>query len=1722
MAVVQEIGNLVELLRLRARHQPDQVAFRYLRDGSTEEANVTCKQMDARARRIAQRLRHEGASGERVLLLHSSSLEFIVAFFGCLYAGAVAVPAYPPRSKATWPRLQAIIEDARARFALSTGADIEATRASLKDVTHSGSLRWLASDQVSPIDVPWQYPQLDADSLAVLQYTSGSTSVPKGVMLTHGNLVHNLEGIRIACDARLGCDTSVSWLPIHHDMGLIGGVLAPLYSGGFGVLMSPAAFLQRPLRWLEAISRFRATIVTAPNFAFDLCVDSSLPQGRAGLDLSCLRVAFCGAETVRPATLKRFAEAFAPHGFRYEAFHPCYGLAEAALMVSGQPDAVGPIIDRLSIRGLQTDKVLDPKSAADETSLVRCGRPAQGHKVIIVDPQTLRWCLPGQIGEIWVSSPSVAQGYWSKPTETAETFRARVADTGEGPFLRTGDLGYLQDGQLVVTGRLKDLIIIRGRNYYPEDLEAAVQRSSQALQQGRGAIFSIDRGGAERLVIIQEVDRRRYRGLKVEQLIAAIRQRIAETYELEVDTVVLAKPWAIPTTSSGKIQRSACREAFLSDRLASIGKWQAPEPQRPLSNTPDNSTLGNIQPLLAPPNTNEIRAWLISHLATTLGLSPDEMDASRPFAYFGLDSVRAVQMAGQLQAWLRRELPVTLAYEYPTIEKLARHLADESQARPASDAAKNGRTAEAIAIIGIGCRFPGATGPLAFWRLLCDGVDAIAEVPTQRWDLHAFYDPDPTAPGKMSTVWGGFLQQIDRFDPQFFGISPREAARMDPQQRLLLEVGWEAFEDAGLVPERLAGSRTGVFVGISTNDYGQQQIGDPALSDPYAGTGNALSIAANRLSYQFDFRGPSMAVDTACSSSLVAVHLACRSLRQGDCTLAVAAGVNIILSPAMTVNFTKAGFMAPDGRCKAFDARANGYVRGEGAGAVILKPLSSALADRDTILAVILGSAVNNDGRTNGLTAPSREGQESVLIEAYREAGRSPGRVQYIETHGTGTALGDPVEATALGNVLSVDRPRGDYCALGSVKTNIGHLEAAAGIAGLIKVVLSLAHRKIPPSLHFQSPNPYIPFDDLPLRVQQTCAEWPGGDQVPLSGVSSFGFGGTNAHVVLEAAPPLASDASGDSAAADQRCHLMPLSAQSPEGLRALARAYMEFLAPEGDGADIMLRDLCYSASERRSHFGHRLALLVRSREDAVAGLEAFVRSEKRAGVATGRKASTGRGKLAFVFSGQGSQWRAMGRELFEREPVYREEFLRCDEHLRAHTGWSLLDEIMADEPNSRLAETAVAQPTLFALQTALAALWRSWGIEPDAVVGHSVGEIAAARAAGIVDLPDAIRLVFHRSRLMQRAARSGRMVAVRLSFEEATKAIIGCEDVLSVAAVNSPRSCTLSGEGRALARLVETLRQKDTACRWLPLEYPFHSPQMESYRSELVHALRDLQPRKAELTMYSTVTGRVSNGLDLKADYWGEQIRAPVQFAPVIESLAQEGYTFFLEIGPHPVHATAILECLHTLRHQGLVLPSLREGEGASAALLASLGVLYSQGFEIEWSRLSTKGSQYVKLPSYRWQRQRCWSLPDDVRRQNGSGHAGAETHPLLGRHIGLAQPAGAHLWELELDRRSLAYLDDHRIQGLPLFPVSAYLEMALAAGAQVLGSTACVLTETSLEQALVLPDDNTQIVQTILLPVNDREAVFQVYSRPADGDRHARSWTLHARSRVQRMSDA
>ncbi|MGF1481922.1 MAG: aminotransferase class I/II-fold pyridoxal phosphate-dependent enzyme [Cyanophyceae cyanobacterium] len=1001
---------------------------------------------------------------------------------------------------------------------------------------------------------------------------------------------------------------------------------------------------------------------------------------------------------------------------------------------------------------------------------------------------------------------------------------------------------------------------------------------------------------------------------------------------------------------------------------------------------------------------------------------------------------------------------------------------------------------EPIAIVGIGCRFPGADRPQAFWRLLQHGVDTITEVPQSRWDSKQFYDPDPTKPNKTNIRRGGFLQQIDQFDPQFFGIAPKEAVSMDPQQRLLLEVAWEALEDGGQVPEQLAGTQTGVFIGTGTHDY-SILYSQPLCNNPYVTTGTGNCIAANRLSYVFNFKGPSLAVETACSSSLVAVHLACHSLWRGESSLALAGGVNVLLLPTTTIGFTKGGFLAPDGRCKSFDAQADGYVRSEGAGVVVLKPLAQAQADGDPTYAVIRGSAVNQDGGSNGLAAPDAQAQEAVIRAACRQAGISPGQIQYIEAHGTGTKLGDTTELQALGTVLS-ERLSATPCAIGSVKTNIGHLETAAGIAGLIKVALSLKYGQIPPSLHCQHPHPGL--DNQPLRVQTTLTSW---ESTPVAGVNSFGFGGTNAHVVLSASePPVNRQEAGE-----RPVQLLALSARSGNALAELAQRYCQFLE---DYPDVDIADVCFSANTRRSHFHHRLAVVAQSTEQ--------LREQLRQAGQHKFQPSTSPSPIAFLFTGQGSQYPHMGHQLYQTSPLFRTTLNRCAAILEPELDRSLIDILYPQLGEARLLnQTVYTQPALFAIEYALAQLWISWGVVPTAVLGHSVGEYVAACIAGVFSLEAALRLIALRGRLMQALPQEGAMVSVAACEAEVREAIASHLDV-AIAAVNGPANVVISGEREAIAAAVAKFTTNGIHTTPLNVSHAFHSPLMEPMLAEFEQVAREIDYAPPRLDIISNVTGDTIGAEIATPQYWCRHIQQTVRFADGIKTLHRSGYSLFLECGPKPLLSSmgrAVLENQQQTQQadNSEFLPSLRSDRDWQT-LLSSLAQLYTHGVKINWSCFEGDSPhQFVPLPTYPFQRQRYWCddlpkvLPERLPAAASGKHPlNSSFHPLLGQRIVLAGSAEIR-FQSRLNQAHLAYLTDHRVGTKVIFPASAYVEMALAAGASVFESVQ--IEQLTIAEALVLTDADVNL-QFVLTPQQEHYR-FQIYSLVGDS---AAASTLHA----------
>jgi acyl transferase domain-containing protein len=1110
------------------------------------------------------------------------------------------------------------------------------------------------------------------------------------------------------------------------------------------------------------------------------------------------------------------------------------------------------------------------------------------------------------------------------------------------------------------------------------------------------------------------------------------------------------------------------------------------------------------------------RKLVVEHLrdivAEVTRIDRAEIRDEAGFFEIGMDSLMAVELRRQVEHAVGKELPATLAMDHPRLTDVADYLlgdvldlsapptavsaADsETQRTSVMTSVTTGSTAEPIAIVAVACRFPGSPDPEAYWDVLSGGVDAVREIPDDRFDIDEFYDPDQETPGKIYTRFGGYLEGIDGFDPEFFGISPREALWMDPQQRLMLEMAWEGLERAGYSPASLRGSRSGVFVGVAANEYSHLLSSDSLDTiEAHFITGNALNAIAGRVAFALGLEGPAMAVDTACSSSLVAVNQACQALHSGDCDLALAGGVNVLLSPASIVAASRARMLSPDGRCKTFDAAADGYVRSEGCGLLVLKRLSDAQRDGDRICAVIRGSAVNQDGASSGLTVPNGGAQQRLIAAALARAGLAGGDIDYLEAHGTGTSLGDPIEVQAAAAVYGEGRDPNRPLLMGSVKTNIGHLESAAGVAGLVKVVLSLQHEVLPPNLHFENPSPHIPWDSLPVRVVDKAIPWQANGRPRRAGVSSFGFTGTNAHVLIEEAPQAPDHAPSEVDLRTESVSVLPLSARSPQGLVALAQRYETWLDthPKAD-----IGEVCFTAGAGRSHFEHRAALVVDSVQQARELLADLVENRQRPGVVRGECADPP--TTAWLFTGQGSQYPGMARELFDAEPVFADTVRRCAEAVDPILPRPLL-EVMLDidrDAADTLRHTSFAQPALFAVEMGLARLWQSWGIEPDVVLGHSVGQYAAACVADVFSLEDGARLIAERGRLFGSLPEGGRMVAVFADAEQV-------EDVadkfprVSVAAYNG-RNTVLSGPGADLEQIVATCGDEGIRCTWLETSHAFHSELLEPVLGEFESYAAQLEFAVPTRPLVCNRTGAVLTAeTPLNAQYWRRHSRQPVQFADSVRTLAALGCSVLMEIGPQPVLTAAALQVWPESSAAPRAIVSLRKGADAQRQITEALATTYIAGHRPEFGALHHRPRHRLELPTYPFQRRRYWP------KTSGVHTGGAAVSGILGSAMDLA--SGDAIYSSRISVKSQPWLSHHVIYGTVVVPGATYAAMAIAA----VGTPARV-QDVFFYEPIILSDKSSREVQLTLHPLEDGSGwTFRVNSRPY-GVRDA-EWSLNA----------
>ncbi len=1023
----------------------------------------------------------------------------------------------------------------------------------------------------------------------------------------------------------------------------------------------------------------------------------------------------------------------------------------------------------------------------------------------------------------------------------------------------------------------------------------------------------------------------------------------------------------------------------------------------------------------------------------------------------------------------------------------------------------NNKNKEPLAVVGIGCRLPGGvTSPDGLWEMLLNKTDCIVDVPEERWDVDVFYDPDPNKAGRIKSRQGGFIKGVDKFDAEFFGYFAEEAAQLDPQQRMVLEVACEALEDAGQTLEAVNGSKTCVFISGFLYDHLCMQLSSSQrdIINPYAAMGVGVCSLANRLSYCLNLKGPSVAVDTACSGSLVALHMACRSIWSGESEAALAGGVNALLKPESSVVMSQAGFLSPDARCKAFDESANGYVRSEGAGIVYLKRLSQALEDNDLIYGVIRGTAVNSDGYTSaGFTVPDKTAQVKMLRAAYDDAGVDPMAVAYVEAHGPGTPVGDPIEAAALGEVIGKGRAEDEAFPVGSIKTNIGHLEGASGIAGFIKASVALKKRGVPPNLHFHRPNPAIPFREhrivIPTELMPMVKKHA---SPPLVGVNSFGAGGTNAHVVMQGV---------EQRFAEQN-HVVPngwyvfvISAKTERALKDYAEKYIAYLS----GETPPLIDISLAQFTRRTRHPHQLFVIAANKGDYIASLKRFINDESSDNAFYYRQARLAQARVAFVFSGQGGQWAQMGVALMKSEPVFEKAMLEFDACFKALSGWSIIDELIKPEAESVLNETTVVQPAIAAVQIAMTTLMRHYGLRPDAVVGHSIGEVAAAYASGALDLGQAAFVIYHRARIQDKASGKGRMLALAVSEEEGRRLAAPYAERISIATINSYDMITLAGEEQPLNAIAAQMEARGIFTRFVNVKVPYHSHYMTPLRDELTGTLAECEAQPVKVPLYSTVTTQRQNGEGLTGDYWYRNVREPVRFAQTIERMVDDGYEVYIEIGPHPVLSVGMEAILKAKGGKGVVATTMNRKQPDSVySFFAALTAWLSTGSNPE----GIEGkSVMVKLPAYPWQKQRYWYES----REERSRRLTHQPYPFVKGLCSFVTNDSLKQWDVGISLGAMPYLADHTVDGAVVYPAAAHIMMAFAAGREMYGHDEIYLHDMRFENALIVPDEKNSALNARLEVVDD-EGAYTICTRNADAESDI-PWSKHSHGKINYLRD-
>lgn len=1669
-----------------------------------EKLFISYGQLWLRSGYVATQLKKMGAGKGSEVFIRCESLEyFLYAFWGCAQNESIAIPIESNNRQYGNEMMRFIqkkVDQTPYLLYDHDGCDLDETVPAL-------DLRKEKSNIYNCEEVREVSVTSEMDDIVYIIYSSGTTGEPNGVVIRKYNIAANVKGYAKHYEITED-DRFLSWSPLTHCYGLITFHMVPLLQGANHCLMSSKLYIQSPLIWMDMVNEYRATRIGSLPFALRHFINIyNQNNSTYNWDLSCVKSMVVGGEQVNTPLLKDFAAISEQYGLSYDTIYPLYGLSEATIMCTAVPQGTTAKAYILEIDSLIIGSKVLCRVANDEEgddAFLETGIALSTIEICIRDDND-KELEQGCLGYVCIGGPCVTTGYYKNKETTDRVIR-------DGKWLYTGDVGFLYHDSLIIVGREKELVVANAKKFACSTVENIINSIDEDRPYGVGIICNGNRNKneSEKVILFYQTSIDISDRKSLEAFVRygeKVKGTVFEKIGLTINEILPIEEF--PRTFSGKIFRRELSQNYNNGAYADLlnrmnGKGEEKDKMDTLQNREIEYTQDTVSNKVSE-IINQLFKIKIENFET-------------PFTECGVISINIPPFIEKINQEFQIDIPVSAVFSYTNIATLSAYIYQcmyHETEEVKSETKETQVDDDKIAIVGMSCRFPAGSNNIdKFWKTLMTGKDGIVDIPEGRWDVDKYYSDDDDAIGKMYCKKGGFIDgDVNAFDAGLFNISPQEVKYLDPQQRLLLELVWEAFENAGMDITKYYGSETGVYLGISSNEYSLSGIysGDLSTIGPYSLTGGSFSTICGRVSYLFGFEGPCFSIDTACSSGLTALHLACSAVKSGEAEMAVVAGVNLMLSPVVSVAFSKLRATSKDGVCKSFDESANGYGRAEGGGVLLVKKLSDAIRDKDEILGVVCGSGINQDGRSNGLTAPNGAAQAKLMKKTLQNAHLKADDVDYVEMHGTGTPLGDPIEVNAVADIYGANRS--NNLRIGSVKSNIGHLEPASGIASVIKVLLSMRNDMIPANLHFENANSFIQWDKMPIEVVGEHSKWERTDKIRRAGINGFGFGGSNAHVIIEEyraeeeeKPEETTEFTGGID------YILKISAKNEKSLRDYMFSYIKSLE-ECKDEDFV--NFLYTANRGRVNLNCRVAVTAKDRNEMVDKLKTLMIGGTLAGVYYNYNKHTAfekNRKVVMMFTGQGSQYLNMGRKLFETNHVFRETMMYCDKMFRAFLLQSILKLLYEQDDEELIAKTVYAQPLIFSINYALYKVWEDIGVKPELVTGHSIGEFVAAVVTGIVSLDDAIKMVAIRGRLMDSAPGKGAMGSIFADKNTIDELIKGYEDSVSIATHNGKDNYVIAGKSDAVKEVLEEAEGRGIRVKSLKVSHAFHSILMEPILNDFKEFIGDVTFHKANGRYLSCLYARELTGNDLlDADYWTTHVRESVEFYGAIESIEHKEEYAFLEVGSARVLSAL---CKMNLSENSVIAASLKRGEDDSTELAGAIAQLYVSGVEIDWDAVKFDGQQTWKhlfLPNYPYDKE-SYSMKLLYDRISGS-EAVAKSHPLLGERIETPLMEDVVIFQRKFKSNEPFFMSEHIIFEVPISPAAAHMSFILSAVKEVKNPVSCTIKSVEFRIPLAVTSEEERIVQVCLKDLDQETLEFQIVSRDAEGEGQ---WQVHATGKV------